>query len=287
MEPVLHKLSKQHINDFIGEPAHAVLILGPVGSGTGTVASYITSVLLSKDQEKLAYYPYFTHIHPDKSISIEIIRNLQEFTRLKTPGTETIRRVIILENANTMTIEAQNAFLKLLEEPPADTIIIMTSESLQGLLPTVVSRTQRIQLHAPATDQLTRFFSDQGHKQAEIKKMLYISDGQIGLMSALLNSEEDHPLINGIDVAKQWLGQTLYERLRNIDHFTKQKELLSDTLDGLQRICMAGFRQALETEKSSDALRWQKTLKKVLAAKEAFERNAQPKLLLTNLLLNI
>ncbi len=56
-------------------------------------------------------------------------------------------KICIIEHADTMTIQAANAFLKTLEEPPEDTIIILTTSKPNSLLPTIISRCQQLQFY--------------------------------------------------------------------------------------------------------------------------------------------
>jgi len=77
-------------------------------------------------------------INFEKSVGIEDVRTIQEKIYLKPIKGKT--KAIILKAYNGLTIEAQNALLKILEEPPNNTIIILMVESSQRLLPTVLSR---------------------------------------------------------------------------------------------------------------------------------------------------
>ena len=86
-----------------------------------------------------------TRIVPQKAIGIETIRELKRSISLAPFRGET--KAVIIEEAQMLTVEAQNALLKTLEEPPARTIIILTvSTNIDALLPTVVSRCQVVQL---------------------------------------------------------------------------------------------------------------------------------------------
>jgi hypothetical protein len=78
------------------------------------------------------------------TIGIEEIKNMQKkifFKPIKSPT-----KAVILEDAQLLTAQAQNALLKILEEPPNHTIIILSSASKEPLLPTVISRCQVIEL---------------------------------------------------------------------------------------------------------------------------------------------
>ena len=81
-----------------------------------------------------------------QTISIDQVRDLQHQLSLK-PYAARFKTGIISE-AQRMTIEAQNALLKTLEEPPAHSILILTAPSAKSLLPTTVSRCQIVRLRA-------------------------------------------------------------------------------------------------------------------------------------------
>ena len=83
-------------------------------------------------------------IEPLLSIGINQIRSLQKFLSRK-PYQLSIKTALIPQ-AEKLTIPAQNAFLKTLEEPPANSLIILTCQSQEQLLATIVSRCQTIKL---------------------------------------------------------------------------------------------------------------------------------------------
>jgi DNA polymerase-3 subunit delta' len=76
------------------------------------------------------------------SIRIESIRMLEH--RINLSPNEGIFKIYIIEDADQMTTQAANAFLKTLEEPPTDTILILTTSRPNSLLPTIISRCQQV-----------------------------------------------------------------------------------------------------------------------------------------------
>jgi len=76
------------------------------------------------------------------SIRIEDIRRLKEQAYLK--PFQARKKIVIIRDAERMTTEAANALLKILEEPPADVVLVLTARSVSPLLPTVVSRCQLV-----------------------------------------------------------------------------------------------------------------------------------------------
>lgn len=93
------------------------------------------------------------------SIGLEEIKTLREKIYLK-PIRSSVK-AIILEDAHLLTVEAQNALLKVLEEPPENTIIIISANSKENILPTIISRCQITALSAQpvavADDELPEF----------------------------------------------------------------------------------------------------------------------------------
>lgn len=80
----------------------------------------------------------------DTSIGIEEIRHMQK-TVFLTP-VKSVKKAIVIEDAQTLTIEAQNALLKILEEPPIHALFFLSATSTDPLLPTILSRCSSIHL---------------------------------------------------------------------------------------------------------------------------------------------
>lgn len=93
--------------------------------------------------ERKARNPYF-HISIPKATAIRIatIRDVKKELSLSLFSEG--KRVVIIFDAHLMNVQAQNAFLKALEEPPANTVLILTTSHTNSLLPTIISRCQQI-----------------------------------------------------------------------------------------------------------------------------------------------
>jgi len=89
-------------------------------------------------------------IEPEPSIGIDAIRSAQSF--LITPPLKSPQKRIIVSDAHTMTVEAQNSMLKMLEEPQSYAHIILLTLSLDSLLATVQSRCQILKLPNKPTE---------------------------------------------------------------------------------------------------------------------------------------
>jgi DNA polymerase-3 subunit delta' len=83
-----------------------------------------------------------------QSIGIEDIKHMQKKIFLKPLKSKT--KAVVIDDAQLLTIEAQNALLKILEEPPEHTLLILSSQTKETLLPTILSRCQLIVLEEEA-----------------------------------------------------------------------------------------------------------------------------------------
>lgn len=118
-----------------------------------------------------------------KSIGVANIKKLVEWSSNKPFNSQT--KLGIVYDASLMTEEAQNAMLKTLEEPTADTQIILLTASVQGLLPTIRSRCQMIYLADLKSESLTKY--------DELAQKFYQADFIVKLdMISELISGEDH-----------------------------------------------------------------------------------------------
>ncbi len=129
-------------------------------------------------------------ISTEGSVGIEVVRKLQE-TIFLTPykGNE---KIVVIQNAEKLTTEAQNALLKLLEEPPLFVYIFLCSSTEEVFLPTVISRCKIINLQ-PNTpnDPNTPNFSLDQHLQILLQGTIA---EKLALAEALATDKENLPL---------------------------------------------------------------------------------------------
>lgn len=137
--------------------AHAYLFTGPDGVGKVTAARALAAVLFCRQETAAApcgscpgclkfateNHPDFLHIVPQgATIKIDQVRELKKV--LSFPPLEADHRITLLEDVHTMRREAANSLLKLLEEPPAGNILLLTADEAEPILPTIISRCQVI-----------------------------------------------------------------------------------------------------------------------------------------------
>lgn len=287
MNLLINKYTAAEIKNYLNNPGHAVLLNGPEGSGKPTLALYVCRKLLGLDKRQLTNYPYLMHIKPvEGSIGIETIRELQQFLRLKTTSNQPTDRIVVVEDAEVMTKEAQNAILKILEEPPSGTVIIMTAAHLQGLLATVRSRTAMIRVRPLSQSASTKHFIDKEHDEPAVLRAYHLSEGNIGLLSALLQNKAEHPLAMMIGSVKKLLSADQFNRLILAQQIIKDKNDLSLALVALQKIARAGLQNASKSANVVAVNRWSNLLARILKAQESALANPSVKLMVTDIMLN-
>ena len=108
---------------------------------------------------KSANHPDILHLKPSgDSIKVKQIRELLATIALR--PFEAKIRVVILQEAHTLNPSAGNALLKALEEPPGNTVFILTTGALSGLMPTIVSRCQHVRFRPVDREVIARALID-------------------------------------------------------------------------------------------------------------------------------
>lgn len=272
---LINPQTKAAITHLIANPPHAILLYGDEGAGKRYLAHLLAQQIM---EPNTAANVHIHTIEPDgHSITIEQIRYIRDIVKLKVPGTARVRRVIIIPDAHYMREEAQNALLKTLEEPPEDTVFIVTAHSKEGLLQTVVSRTTPVPVRPISLKQASEAFSDMA--SGDITRAYHISNGNPGLMTALLQGDE-HPLIEHMNLAKRILASSVYERLCLVEELKDDKPALRHTLYCMKRILHFKLRQSANAK----TIKYAKLL---LQAEVDSSKNVQPRLILTDLFIKL
>jgi DNA polymerase III delta prime subunit len=286
---LFHPKTRMQIENILNNPPHGLLIAGESGSGKQTTAQSIAAELLGLSLDKLQGYAYFYELNPSSdSISIDDIRSLQQFLKLKVPSGKNrdVKRIIIIHGSERMRHEAQNSLLKTLEEPPLDTILILTVNQAQLLLPTISSRVINLEILPVSEKQSTDYFSKNAESMVNIAKFYALSEGQAGLLSALLH-EENHPILESVRLAKQIISEPVPNRLKRTDQLAKDKHEVKSVLDALRRVVHAALSASSKQHKAASIKKWHVMHVAILRSINLLKHNPNMKLLLDDLFLNI
>ena len=120
---------------------------------------------------------------PSREIKIEQIRALADFMNISTHRQGL--RVVVVYPADALNLHASNALLKTLEEPPPGTVFLLSTNSLDRLLPTILSRCRKFALPMPDTAQALAWLKEQGLADAES----WLSEQGGAPLAALATSE--------------------------------------------------------------------------------------------------
>jgi hypothetical protein len=124
-------------------------------------------------------------VRPGESkIGIGEIREAKDFLRRR-PVMSAFRSVII-DSADKMTPEAQNAALKIVEEPPARALVIFIAPNTDSLLPTLVSRLRRIYFPRVGESEIASWLGEKGCDKKESERLAKLSFGRPGLALELM-----------------------------------------------------------------------------------------------------
>jgi DNA polymerase III subunit delta' len=315
-----------------GRVRHAYLIAGPAGSGKRTLAMAFAQALtclaplapgvpcgVCRSCGKIA-----RGVHPDvqrvsldsqaataekanrqnTSLTIETVREVTGLAALR--PMESAWRVTMIDDAETMQGVAQEALLKTLEEPPGYLVLILLSDDVDALLPTIRSRCQVVDLRPVARATTTALLEATGVAADDAATLAGLAAGRPGWA---VRAARDRSVVErqqaAVDRALSWIGSSPYDRLvtalRIGDGFTKQREeVFADlqTVLGLWRdalLLKAGQPEYVTYRAGADALdRWlpawdlddvHQALCSVQTGIADLESNVRPRLALENMVL--
>lgn len=167
--------------------------------------------------------PDFFFVAGENSIGIDQIRNLERNLSLKPFREE--RKIALIKEAQILTIEAQNALLKTLEEPPLHCFIYLTCPGSDWLLPTIVSRCQIIKLKETAKFGFDKKESDEIIKIVIEAKKANPSQ-RLVLVDNLQLGKDQGAVINWLDMLTAALRETYFLGQKSKNAEINQLDLL-------------------------------------------------------------
>jgi DNA polymerase III, delta subunit len=282
MNLLIHPRTQQQIDNFINSPLHALALSGEPGSGKGTLGAHIISRIIEVDPTLLDKYAYFNKLDGNNKVGIDEIRRLQTFLSLKVPGRQIFKRAVLLENLGALRHEAQNALLKTIEEPPVDTLIIVTYSLPDQVLPTLHSRMQNIKVMPIDLNYAKKELEGEFNNKL-ITQAYYMSNGLPGIIYSLL-AEKTHPLAQAIEEARGILSMSRFERLGYVDKLLKNKDISPATLlDGLYRLMDASYKQSLDKKTPGELRSFAVRLRLIEQATRDLRANVQNKVVFSRL----
>lgn len=280
-----------------GNLAHAYCFLGANYLGKEVTARALAVKLLNTQDEKLEINPDFCKVERNfddkngklkKEIGVSQIRELRQ--RLANFSWSNGYKIIIIREAELLSEEASNAFLKILEEPNSKTIYFLIAQSEDSLLPTIKSRCQIFNFNAWADEEIKSFLSVNGAPKEKIERMCLLSAGRIRLAQMFLNEEFYN------DYSKKWedwenlYNSSISERLKWIDknlNAKKEEGGLSELLSELEIWTMAARANLILNASVGGGIKMAKVINELSDLKINLLQNVNPRLAMEKLALNI
>jgi hypothetical protein len=210
---LLNPATKKLLDAYVSNPSHALCLTGEEGVGLGTIAKMLTEKLSNSPQT-------VTWLAPEKGLlSIDRIRALYEQTR----SIQQDKRCVVIDDADSMSRDAQNALLKLLEEPVKNVHFILTTHQPSQLLTTIQSRVQTVQVLLVDEASSMKLVSSPVVSETERRQMLFLASGKPAELIRLADDKDYFMSEVGIITdARTFLQDTAYGRLAVIKKYTER-----------------------------------------------------------------
>lgn len=261
-----HEQIIEHLQNAIelDKVSHAYIINGEKGSGKMLLADAFALTLQCEKQGRIpclkchsckqalsGNQPDIIHVTHEKPnvITVDEIRS-QLVNDIQVKPYSSPRKIYIIDEADLMNPQAQNAILKTIEEPPAYGVIVMLTSNAQSLLPTILSRCVQLNIK-PVKDSVLKRYLMERLRVPDYKAELSIAfaRGNVGKAVKLAQSENfDVIKKDALDMLRYLEDMELYEVIEWVKKITEYKLEINDFLD----ILTVWFRDVLLFKATND-----------------------------------
>ena len=252
--------------------SHSYLFLGTSGIGKRLIAREFAKMILCEGEEKYCgkcksclefdsnNNPDFLEIEPDgNNVKIEQIREMQR--KIAEQPIISEKKVYIINEADTMTREAQNCLLKTLEEPPEFANIILIGANETNFLSTIKSRCTIIKFNNIPDEEIKKYLEQKYELENVPKSIILASSGSIGKAEIIKDKQE---LYSAVDEAINNIEKMdLIDTLKKADIIYKSQE---DKNEILEYINIVFFKKAKQNTKYLNCINIVEDAKKRLKA---------------------
>ncbi len=244
MSEILGLKRAQKITQLLGDESNgvaSVLLYGPRGCGKTLLVNHIAERWLGSDADtteravqsfRRGSNPDFVHIHPSGTSNNIRLRCISTPSKKEKddpiPLTEFMRvtplysrnKVVWIEDADRLLDDASNSLLKPLEEPPEFVKIILTTNQISRIRPTILSRCLVINCELPTTSEMQSHFSDVP------EQLHFLAEGSPGTMSKLSANRAVYEDI--VSFADRLVTESPYQSIVMSEEFRKLSDRLED-----------------------------------------------------------
>lgn len=296
-------IGNQSIANFLqlsfenGTFSHAYCLIGQSQIGKRTLANELAAKILNTSIQRLATNPDYVYIErledektgkKKKEISADQIRQVRE--KIYNSSWLNGYKVVVLDEAELLNEESANAFLKILEEPPAKSIIFILSEDDNLLLPTIRSRCQCLELSAVSDKEMSDFLKSLGCHDSQAREIIKLAWGRPGKAKELLeNNEKYSQNFEEQGRFEKILQSPIYERWALMGDVLSEKGGLIKTKERLEPILESWimFWRDLMMNDLINGKKYQQNIDQTNKIKKMLSANVNSKLAIEQLLTNI
>ena len=239
--------------------SHAYIFCGEDGLGKKTMAKIFAKSILCENKngcqcESCVLFendtnPDFCNITREgNSIGVAEIRKMQSMAIV--PPIYSDKKVFLINDAESLTKEAQNALLKILEEPQSYVVIILITNNINMLLDTIISRAVRYNFSKNTKEDIKKYIElKYGSKISNINFLVSLSDGKIGNLIKLINDEDINNIRDTVfDYVLNIKSMKISEVMDAVEFCTQNK----DKVEIILSIMMMFFRDLLILKTTGD-----------------------------------
>ena len=266
--------------------SHSYLFIGMSGIGKKLIAKEFAKAILCLGDNKYCdncksclefdgqNNPDFFIVEPDgNAIKIDQIRNMQRGVQEKPIISRS--KVYIIDNADLMTKEAQNALLKTLEEPPEFVTIILIGENENAFLATIKSRCMILHFNSISNSDIKKYLED-NYNMNVISNMLDVFQGSIGKAIELKDKQDTYLTIE--QAIENIEKEDLIGLIKKLDILYTSRDEILDMLDYINIILL---------KKSKENVKYTDCIKIVEDTKRRINQNANYDMSIDNMLFNM
>ena len=271
--------------------AHSYIFSGQYGIGKKQIAIEFAKMILCLNKDNAPCgecksclelendnNPDFNIIKPDGKIKIDQIRQMLEKVYEKPIISD--KKVYIIDDAETMTVEAQNCLLKTLEEPPEYIVIILITSNESNLINTIKSRCLKLTFNPLENSEIKQYLEKNLDFQNVSETMLEIFEGSIG---KALKVKEKQELYNNIETTlSNFSCESVIDLINNASEIYKGKENINEILEYFNIYFLKKAK-----EEYNNASKYVKAIEIVEDTKKRLVYNSNYEMTIDNLLINI
>lgn len=277
-----------------GNVSHAYLLSGPNSIGKYTVAKKMAGILQCEND---FCHSCSTCLQVDRGSHIDTVElkgsvdsikiiDVRELINRCNMTRQSKYKVFLVQSLERMTHEAANSFLKVLEEPPENTIFILTTNNIRNILPTIVSRVRVVKFGTVSVNYLENKLLDlyPEHKMDDLQKICLFSMGKTGKAVQLM----EHPdaLAKYMEVYRIVVGflanKNIASRFSYVDDLLEEESTFNTFFDILFSVLRSNILSG-----SLDSERFIPIIDSAHEALSLLKKNVNSRLVLENLMLTL